>query len=139
MEISNDLGDWFHVSEVIEKVLPIKLVLPMPPNRANARKHWRVVLKEKKAYWERLDLLYCARELPKAPKSPPERTRLKTQMYVFSIMDHDNAVARLKLALDWLVRAGYIADDSPKHLDLEMPEQVVDRKNPRLEIELEAA
>lgn len=117
----------------------MKLVLPMPPNRANQRKHWRVALKEKKAYWAALDALRLARRLPPIPEAPPRFVALKTKMYVFSIMDHDNAVARLKYALDWLKAWGYIADDSPKHLRLEMPEQAVDRKNQRIEIEIREA
>lgn len=116
----------------------MKLVVPMPPNRGNARKHWRVVLKEKKAYLAALDALRLTRAIPRAPKVPPAFVTLKTQMYVFSIMDHDNAVSRLKHVLDFLVSGGYIADDSPKHLRLEMPEQFIDRKNQRIEIEIMA-
>ena len=58
-------------------------------------------------------------------------------MYLWSTQDADNLMARLKWPLDYLTRAGFIADDSPAVLDwVGMPEQFVDRKNQRIEIEL---
>ena len=46
-------------------------------------------------------------------------------------------MARLKWPLDWLTRAGYIADDSAPSLRWAgMPEQEIDRKNRRVEITL---
>jgi hypothetical protein len=45
-------------------------------------------------------------------------------------------MARLKWPVDFLVKDGWIADDGPDHLEWEMPAQVVDRKRPRVEIEL---
>ena len=54
-------------------------------------------------------------------------------------MDTDNLMARLKWPVDWIVKAGYLADDGPKVLEWEMPQQVIDRRNMRVEIELEAA
>ena len=52
-------------------------------------------------------------------------------------MDPDNLVARLKWPLDFLVHAGFIADDSPKVIKFAgIPAQRIDRANRRLEIEL---
>lgn len=117
----------------------MKLVLPLPPNAANSRRHWRVVLKEKKAYWNACTLLAMQRGFPKPPPEPMQQVIVRPTLYVWSTMDYDNAVARLKPLLDWIVGHGYIADDSPKHCKLEMPEQFVDRKSPRIEIEIKAA
>ena len=67
------------------------------------------------------------------------RARIKVTLFGWNRMDADNLMARLKWPLDWLVHANFIDDDGPDFLDWEgMPTQVVDRKNPRVEIELEA-
>lgn len=118
----------------------MKLVVPLPPNAANSRRHWRVALKEKKAYWADLVGLKWAGRIPTEPSPAPNKSRIRVHLYVWNLMDTDNAFARLKPLLDWLQRWGYIADDSPKHLEWDgIPEQTIDRKNMRVEIELEAA
>lgn len=45
-------------------------------------------------------------------------------MYVIRTLDHDNAVARLKWACDFLVRVGYLLDDKPANCELVMPVQM---------------
>lgn len=117
----------------------MKLVLPLPPNKANARQHWRVALRAKKDYWNACTLLAMQRGFPKPPPQPMQHVVIKPTLYVWALNDHDNAVARLKPLLDWLQGHGYIANDSPKHCKLEMPDQIVDRKNPRIEIEIREA
>ncbi len=108
------------------------LVLPLPPNAANARRHWRVALKEKKAYWAKLNALGHRAQVP-APVS-----RITVTLYVHQIMDPDNAMHRLKPLLDWLVAWGWIADDKPAALKWAgMPEQFIDRKRPRVELLIE--
>jgi len=53
-------------------------------------------------------------------------------------MDHDNLAARMKWPQDYLVKAGFIVDDDPAHLEWAgFPEQFIDRKDKRLVIELE--
>jgi len=112
------------------------LTVPLPPNAANARRHWRVALKEKKAYWERLALM---KRPPPDCYLPPLVAHISVTMYVHNIMDPDNAMARLKPLLDWLVAWDYIADDSPKALKWAgLPEQVIDRKNPRVVLEIKS-
>ena len=109
----------------------IRLTLPLPPNRANAREHWRVTLRKKKAYYALADLALmktCVRL---------KRPTLTATFYVWSKMDPDNATARLKWVIDSLVRHGIIVDDSEEHLDFtRIPKQVVDRKNQRVELVL---
>lgn len=118
----------------------MKLTLPLPPNIANARMHWRVKLKAKKAYWQACsNAVLLGGVKMSAPPTPPERARITATMYVHQYMDADNAMARLKFTTDWLVGNGYIADDSRKHLEYAgLPEQVIDRKRPRVEIEVTA-
>lgn len=119
----------------------MRLVLPLPPNAANSRRHWRVALKDKKAYWGVLDAMWVARMIP-----PPTRNlldgpaRISVTYYIWNPMDDDNAMARLKPLIDWLVGAGYLPGDSRKVLKWAgIPEQVIDRKRPRVEIEISEA
>ena len=66
-----------------------------------------------------------------------DRPTLTATFYVWAKMDPDNAVARLKWPIDCLVQHGLLVDDSEKHLDFtQIPKQVIDRKNQRVEIEL---
>lgn len=111
----------------------MKLTLPLPPNRANAREHWRVTHAKKKRYYEGVELLLLAL---RTPRPPVARITLTATLYVWSKMDLDNLVSRLKFPIDCLVRYGLLVDDSEKWLDLQMPKQVIDRKNMRIEIEL---
>ena len=66
-----------------------------------------------------------------------KRKTLTATLYVWGRMDPDNAVARLKWPIDCLVGHGLLRDDNGRWLDFtEIPKQVIDRKNPRVEIEL---
>lgn len=141
-----------HISEVIPDVMAsidawfeyegedeMRFVMPLPPNRANQRKHWKAALREKKNYWDQLNVLAVTRQLPQPPERAPHFVRIESTLYVWAMMDVDNSFGRLKYVLDWLKGWGYIADDSPKHLALDTPKQIIDRKNQRLEIEIRAA
>ena len=107
------------------------LILPLPPNRANARWHWRTEVKLKAAYY-----LRCRAAAP-PPREPYERCRIHATFYLHNLMDHDNLAARMKWPQDYLV-GKFIVDDDPAHLEWAgFPEQVIDRKDKRLVIELE--
>jgi Holliday junction resolvase RusA-like endonuclease len=116
----------------------IELTLPLPPNRANAREHWRVTHRKKKDYY-----LWAERALRnhdcQAWRTKEGRVALTATLYLWNKMDRDNLMARLKWPLDVLVSYGLLVDDSEEWLDLKMPTQVVDRKNPRIEIQLKEA
>ena len=125
----------------------MKLTLPLPPNRANAREHWRVTHKKKKAYYaeaqralmdQRLWVLDMATGKPRVRAERPctKPMRLTATLYVWAKMDRGNLVARLKWLEDSLVNYGLLVDDSEEWLDLQMPRQVIDRKNQRVEIVL---
>jgi hypothetical protein len=120
---------------------PIRLTLPLPPNVANQRVHWRAKLKQKNSYWNVCSTLRHARKVPRPPADwPPLKARIAVRLFVWNTMDPDNAMARLKWVLDWLQAWDYIADDSPSALEWAgMPEQQIDRKDQRIEIELTAA
>ena len=110
----------------------MKLTLPLPPNRGNARWHWRTENKLKNEYYDLC--LFSVRV--RRPMSMPDRMRITVKLFTWSQMDTDNLMARLKWPVDFLVRRGYIRDDSPDALTWEMPTQAIDRKNQRIEVEL---
>ena len=111
----------------------IYLTLPLPPNAANARRNWRVALKQKKAYWAHLNMLQGRLYRPTEPLNP---AHIAVRYHVWNLMDDDNAMHRAKPLLDWL-KGVYIVDDSRKHLVWDrIPEQVIDRKNPRVIVAL---
>ena len=116
----------------------MKLTLPLPPNRANAREHWRVTHKKKKDYYNLAALaLYAQAGSRPGIITPTCRQTLTATLYVWAKMDQGNLVARLKWLEDALVNYGLLVDDNEEWLDLQMPKQVVDRKNRRVEITLE--
>ena len=125
----------------------MKLTLPLPPNRANAREHWRVTHRKKNAYYDLAHLMLCGSLscaydgglVAKYDGLPLIRPTLTATFYLWAKMDRDNLMARLKWPIDCLVRYGLLVDDNEKWLDLQMPKQVIDRKNQRVEITLEPA
>jgi hypothetical protein len=112
----------------------MKLVLPLPPNRANSRWHWRTEKRHKDTFYLMSTALY-----PKLPKQTLEQCNISCDLYVWNIMDHDNAYGRLKWVLDWLQQRGYIISDNPKCIGALVVRQHIDRKNQRLELELNDA
>lgn len=116
----------------------MKLTLPLPPNRANAREHHMVTHRKKLEYYDKATVAILAQKaltpLNRAPLG--KRMTLRATLYLWAKMDQGNLVARLKWLEDTLVRTGLLVDDNEKWLDLQMPTQVIDRKNPRVEIEL---
>jgi hypothetical protein len=118
----------------------VRLVLPLPPNRANARGHWRKSHGQQKEYVQKLDHLQLFGRVPPPPKAPLMKARISATLYVWSPMDQGNALNRLKWVEDWLVSRGYILDDAPDVLEWTgIPRQVVDRQDQRVVLELEAA
>ena len=115
---------------------PLTFELPMPPNQANARMHWRTKSKAKQAYRQTLTLLMYAKRIPPPPASPLTGVTLDSTLHVWSTMDDDNALARIKWAADFLVQAGYLVDDKRPHCRFSIPEQLIDRANQRLVITL---
>jgi hypothetical protein len=107
--------------------------------------HWAVKDKKRSDYFSACALaaLISAKGGEHDPKKwdAPEKARVKATIYCGGKMDHDNAIARLKWPIDWLVRCAYLKDDTQARLDWDWPiRQVVKRDdNYRVEFELEAA
>lgn len=129
----------------------IELTLPLPPNRANAREHWRVTHRKKKEYYATARNA-LSRQLPSHGRLNDDRVlewfysdgvlprcSITATIFVKKKFDPDNRVALLKWPIDCLVHFGLLADDSDEWLDFtQIPTQVVDRKNTRVVIQLEA-
>lgn len=103
---------------------------------ANSRMHWRVKQKTKKAYWDSCDI-YRALWLRNGRQF--ERAKIRATIFCGGRMDHDNAIARLKWPVDFLVTQGLLAGDKPSQLSWHWPiEQVVKRNQEyRVEITIE--
>ncbi len=111
--------------------MTITLVLPMPPNLANARMHWRTKHRAKVDYWATLDMWQAHKLIPPPPSQPFAKASLRSAMLLGAAMDDDNAMHRHKFALDWLKTRGYIVDDKKKCLTWEgFPSQTVKRGQP---------
>lgn len=114
----------------------IRLTVPMPPNMANGRVHWRAKHRARRDYMNRLDELQGAGVIPAPPLSPLARPILSSVMHVGAKHDLDNAVARHKYALDWLQTRGYIVNDRELEWHA-FPRQIVKRgQDYRLELTL---
>ena len=120
----------------------MKITLPLPPNMANSRMHWRVKQNRKKAYWEACSI-YSVIEahIYEAMADPPAKAKVRATIYCGGRMDHDNALARLKWPIDWLVEGKILVGDKPSQLEWHWPvEQVVKRKQQyRVEFEITEA
>ena len=112
----------------------MKLVMPLPLARGNARLHWRTENRRKHEYWD----LCLATVKTKRPSVPLRRALITITLYCWNTMDEPGLWERLKWPVDWLVRRGYIEDDSPRVLTYGPVRQAIDRRSLRIEIELEA-
>lgn len=112
-------------------------VLPLPPNMANARLHWKAKLRARQEYEQTCELLRMAKRLPRVPASPFPSATIAAHFAVWSLNDEDNLMARAKWPLDWIVKAGYLLDDRKKCLSWAgLPTQEVNRKAPALTLTL---
>lgn len=94
----------------------VTVTFPLPINLANARMHWAQKKRHHDAW--KMRALVEERALRVRPKHPMARVRVSAVLHVGRVlMDHDNAVARLKWCLDFLIERGLIVDDGPKFLE----------------------
>jgi hypothetical protein len=109
---------------------------PMPPNLANGRMHWATKHKKRAAFMKALDDRQGAGLIPRPPETRWRHVELSSVMTLHQAMDPDNAVARHKWAIDWLVTRGYLADDAALNVRWNgFPTQIISRSKPA-EIEL---
>ena len=113
----------------------MKLVLPLPPNVANTSfGHWAVKLRRKRAYDREVQVALQNQRARWRGRTWPSPVRITATLYTYNRMDVDNLYARLKWAIDCLVRAGLLVDDNPAGVTLQATQQI-DRKRQRLELD----
>lgn len=116
--------------------------VPMPPTLTNSGKgrsrHWRAVKRERDAYHATLDTLLVVKRIPSPPPAPLAKATIRSAMKLGGAMDDDNAMARHKWLLDWLVTRGYVVSDRRTCLRwLDFPQQTVKRDGDyRIRLEL---
>lgn len=116
-----------------ERATTLVFKIPMPPTLTNSGKgrsrHWRVIEREKEQYWTLLTIAKQFKTIPPPPAVPWEKARIQSLMVLGGAMDDDNAMARHKWPIDWLVRNGYIKSDRKSCLVwADFPTQRVSRK-----------
>lgn len=120
--------------------MSLTLTLPMPSNRANRKGsgHWRTVKRDHDAYLNAavVRILQQSKSDQRALLAS-EPVVVTAIFYVWSVMDDDNCVARMKVPLDALKHAGVLKDDKRPWCRLSgIPEQVIDRKQQRIVLTL---
>lgn len=114
----------------------ITIWVPRPPDRANARQHWATANRAKRAYHAELDQRASVRHgIPPAPARPIPRATVAVYWHYPDRRHHldpDNALANLKPLADWLVRRGYLANDTATHVRWLPIESVVGAPTPPL-------
>lgn len=110
--------------------MTLTLKLPLPPNIANKRMHWRVKYNKQQEYYAACDHRQRVGLIPPPPERPFSRARIHVVLELARMMDTGNAMHRAeKWPCDWLKTRGYIVDDSPTHLEWSgFPEQSVKRR-----------
>ena len=117
----------------------MRLVMPLPPNVANERGHWRTRNRRKLAFMGECDHRQLLGLIPPPPERPWSHVTLAAHFHLHNLMDkHDNLRFRLKYPSDWLVTRGYIDDDGPDNITVVGVDQCIDRKDKRLVLDLEA-
>jgi hypothetical protein len=94
----------------------------------------------RRAYQAELDAWLAAGRVPAPPAAPIHRATVRSVMVLAGAMDDDNAIARHKALIDWLVRRGYVATDRRERKRdgaslrwATTPEQVISRStNPQI-------
>ena len=86
--------------------------LPLPPNIANARLHWRSKAALKTRYFAMCDQMRFLQMLPLPFDIVPGQANVTLTAYLKGRMDTGNLFARVKWPEDWLVRNGYARDDT---------------------------
>ena len=90
----------------------IEILLPWPGPKLspNARQHWQVHYRAKKAYLQRCRLLVLATRPRRVPKDVPLLVHLQFAPPSRRRHDADNLVARMKAGLDGLAQALQVDD-----------------------------
>lgn len=95
---------------------------PLPPNlnRPGWGGHWGTKSRAQRQYWELLDALVMAKQLPKPPSplQPWANVVGTAEMRTCPVMDQDNANRRMKWVWDWLQSRAYLVNDRDVRCDV---------------------
>lgn len=111
-------------------MLPMNWILdrlPMTNNRL-LRSHWAVRKREKTAW----GVLLRSQHPP--PQQSEGKRRVEITVFRNRLQDKDNSYASVKPLVDALVHQGFLEDDRPALLDLQVRETQVPRKEQRTEV-----
>jgi hypothetical protein len=118
-------------------VYMISLTIRTLPPSPNQRMHWAAKKKLRETFAKEI-YCGCFEELESPLWGCPRKMILSTRIYWKTRrLDEDNAFGSLKILIDAMRDIGLIYRDSPKWLEVKKPIQMIDRENPRVEIELE--
>jgi hypothetical protein len=92
--------------------------IPRSANR-QLRAHWGARVRDLESWRQ-----HVRAALGRRPRPPAERVRLEITVHRLKLQDPDNAHASVKPLLDALVREGWLRDDAPAWLELEVTEAV---------------
>jgi hypothetical protein len=114
------------------------IVVPLPMNHNNefTQMHWRDQHRVHQEYNRQCADLRDLKLMPTPPQPTPELVTIEATFYLRKLMDADGLKSRIKHPLDFLNRAGWMADDNTKHLRwAHEPQQFLCGKTPpRIEI-----
>lgn len=134
----------------------MRLVLPLPPSPNKRSSHWAVEQRAKNEYRAACWIQAVKQAMPRAIEDLPAKVIVQATFYLRNRRDEaDNLPGSLKWTLDTLKAKqtgkldwrqglyetkGFLIDDGPDHCEALPPTQYLDRKEPRVELEiLEAA
>ena len=120
----------------MEKVTVILPAVPVTQNEY-LRLHWAKRARVNKD-WQHLVSLF----FPKRESVVMTKAKMQIEQHRHGLQDPDNRVAACKPLIDAIVRAGFLKDDSPNWLELDVIERKVGRsedKRTRVTIEYEGS
>lgn len=104
------------------------LTFPEPTPSVNPfhGRHWGMKLRERRKWgWYCQAAALKVREYRDYPPLPMSPAVCSITRYGGRHVDEDNCIAGAKFLIDSLVASGFFVDDSPKHLKLPRPRQVI--------------
>jgi hypothetical protein len=135
-------GTWVDLADPATQPTELRFTFPAAINLANKMhgRHHMHRYKMLKAWKQRAVVTEPRLRGSSRPPTPWTRAVGSVHLYVHNIMDDDNAIAALKPAWDLLKAQGFIIDDRRPHFQMAgIPEQTIDRGNPRIEVVLRRA
>lgn len=114
----------------------VTLILPLCPDRGNSRRHWGLQ-RRMEAAWALKAMAWLHNAGMRPPTKPYERFTLHVTVVTKRKSDLDNCTARLKVAIDYLRKKGWLLEDGPDYMTSLTVVNKVDTKWPRIEVHID--